>query len=185
MAYVRASKRVQLLRACIRGVLDLLLARRAERVAVMQIGAHLAWMNYNDPFGSVVRHTLNRRNATAFLAVVVEPQPHVFQRLRQSSKQFAASGVVRFENVAVCASGAASVDFFLVDPSVDMVSGRDNRTGIRALLQGRHQRLHHGAWQGKRQAGYDQINSRPTAFFHIRIQIRSTALNDFKPVPIR
>ena len=132
MAYVRASKRVQLLRACIRGVLDLLLARRAERVAVMQIGAHLAWMNYNDPFGSVVRHTLNRRNATAFLAVVVEPQPHVFQRLRQSSKQFAASGVVRFENVAVCASGAASVDFFLVDPSVDMVSGRDNRTGIRA-----------------------------------------------------
>ena len=75
MAYVRASKRVQLLRACIRGVLDLLLARRAERVAVMQIGAHLAWMNYNDPFGSVVRHTLNRRNATAFLAVVVEPQP--------------------------------------------------------------------------------------------------------------
>ena len=132
MAYVRASKRVRLLRACIRGVLDLLLARRAERVAVMQIGAHLAWMNYNDPFGSVVRHTLNRRNATAFLAVVVEPQPHVFQRLRQSSKQFAASGVVRFENVAVCASGAASVDFFLVDPSVDMVSGRDNRTGIRA-----------------------------------------------------
>ena len=89
MAYVRASKRVKLLRACIRGVLDLLLARRAERVAVMQIGAHLAWMNYNDPFGSVVRHTLNRRNATAFLAVVVEPQPHVFQRLRQSSKQCA------------------------------------------------------------------------------------------------
>ena len=102
-----------------------------ERVAVMQIGAHLAWKNYNDLFRSSILKVLSRPgNGTDFLAVMVEPQPHVFERLRQGSKKFGAQVVVA--NAAVCAEGSgAATDFFIVDPSIGMTDGIDIRTGLR------------------------------------------------------
>mmetsp|Transcript_15682 Transcript_15682/g.32716 ORF Transcript_15682/g.32716 Transcript_15682/m.32716 type:complete len:356 (-) Transcript_15682:68-1135(-) len=74
--------------------------------ALVQVGAHLAWLNPNDPF--------SRRfssKGTAFKTVLVEPQPRIYERLVK-----AAEGVnsVEVVNNAVC-NTTGKVTFYAVD----------------------------------------------------------------------
>ena len=51
----------------------------ARNPALIQIGAHLAWLNPNDPFKDMVAQNPN----THWKSVLVEPQPKIFTRLQQ------------------------------------------------------------------------------------------------------
>ena len=53
--------------------------------AMVQIGAHLAWQNPNDPFGNLARTARLR-------TVLVEPQPHIARRLGASVRAAASDG---------------------------------------------------------------------------------------------
>ena len=104
---------------------------RAERArgatpAMVQVGAHLAWLNANDPFGDVAR-------AATLRTVLVEPQPHVARRLEAEVRARAATrtaapdgaGAVTVRNCAVCdtAHGASNVTFYSISPDVDPLTG--------------------------------------------------------------
>ena len=55
--------------------------------ALLQIGAHLAWLNANDPIGSAILHSgvnlTHRSRSRGPVALLVEPQPHIFDMAAQ------------------------------------------------------------------------------------------------------
>ncbi len=110
------------------GTVDCLLNLVAERAraaraagaapAMVQVGAHLAWLNANDPFGELAR-------AASLRTVLVEPQPHVAARLEAEVRARAAAAAVTVRNCAVCdaARGGSNVTFYAISPDVDPLTG--------------------------------------------------------------
>lgn len=81
-------------------------ARKAERTpALVQVGAHLAWLNPNDPFAQ--RFASNAH----FRTVLVEPQPLIYQRLAKAAEGVDSVSVL---NRAVC-NQTGEVTFYAVD----------------------------------------------------------------------
>ena len=88
--------------------------------AMVQIGAHLAWQNPNDPFGNLARTARLR-------TVLVEPQPHIASRLDASVRASAGGadgGAVSVRNCAVCAGNDGNVTFYAITPRVDPMTGQ-------------------------------------------------------------
>jgi hypothetical protein len=95
-------------------VSDALSLAPQDGAVLLQIGAHLAWLNANDAFGPVIHSNIKA------MALLVEPQPHIYQRLAAS---LGSEARVRVEHAAVCALDASNVTFYSLDPSIDALTG--------------------------------------------------------------
>ena len=103
--------------------------RRAP--AMVQVGAHLAWLDVNDPF----RRATEAANGSALArTVLVEPQPHIAARLARAVARDARGGggggggggearAVDVLRAAVCAADGANVTFYGISPEVDATNG--------------------------------------------------------------
>lgn len=83
--------------------------------ALVQVGAHLAWLNPNDPFKSF--------SSEGFTTILVEPQPRIYERLAK-----AAEGVdsVKVLNNAVC-NTTTQIKFYAVKPDEGEAHVEDSR----------------------------------------------------------
>lgn len=119
---------------CVLALVDIMAAANLERsTTFVQIGAHLAWANTNDPFRSMVTRSRMR-------SVLVEPQPHIYHQLvgLVGSHSEDEAKMIEVVNAAICpeSRGGANVTFFSISPLVNPLTG--------ALPTGRKQR-HTGA----------------------------------------
>lgn len=99
------------------------LYRSNPRLGALQIGAHLAWLNANDPFVASLKSLALRGMRT----ILVEPQPHVFTQLRDAMAQIEHASI-RVENAAACARDG-NVTFYTIDERFDTRSGYDQSSG--------------------------------------------------------
>ena len=85
---------------------------------MVQIGAHLAWENANDPFGMLSRDTPMLRT------LLIEPQPNVFKQL---NALLSPGGRTTARNYAVCPESHAdrNVTFYAISDALDTRTGKD------------------------------------------------------------
>ena len=95
---------------------------------LLQIGAHLAWLNRNDPFAAAVSNSSARGRV---VAVLVEPQPHIARQLQAASTSL--SNVI-VEHAAVCAAASDNITFFSISPRIDAADGTLFENGTRVRL---------------------------------------------------
>ena len=85
---------------------------------MIQIGAHLAWKNPNDPFGML------SRDFPILRTLLVEPQPNVFQELRTLLPP---DGRTTARNCAICPESHAggNVTFYAISDALNTQTGGD------------------------------------------------------------
>ena len=102
--------------------------------ALLQVGAHLAWLNDNDQLGLLKHEKSSFREAGA-VALLVEPQPHVFRQLAAAVKAHAPH--VRAVHAAACARDSGmNVTFYALSKSIDPRTGflHDAHSGLSVQL---------------------------------------------------
>ena len=102
---------------CLLELVQHVASANAGRGVMVQIGAHLAWMNINDPFKQLAARAQLR-------TVLVEPQPNVFAQLK-ASVVLGSAADHRVINAAVCPAsrGGANVTFYSISPEVNPLDG--------------------------------------------------------------
>jgi hypothetical protein len=87
--------------------------RRGIRTVILQIGAHLAWLNQNDVIGGAVHDAARSRHG---IALLVEPQAHIAAMLRAACANLTGAVV---EQAAICPHGEeGEVPFYAISAKV-------------------------------------------------------------------
>ena len=86
---------------------------------LLQLGAHLAWRDHNDPLGGLIKNPIWQKHSQALL---VEPQRHIFNSLQRHVNALRTQAV-HVVHAAICEHEGDNVTFYSVSQRVDPVSG--------------------------------------------------------------